>query len=122
MRVGHDISMLWVNDQLFLIRNHTAQTIKYPRLHSPLLPKKDAGSALLVVLILLFGFLVAAFFGWSIVADSNPGPHANHQLVLIPFQTALSALVIPLPLVLRWALRCNAYNRRLRDYLAIKLQ
>ena len=94
-----------MNDQLFLIRNHTAQTIKYPRLQGRLLPEKDAGSALLALLILLFAFLVATFFGWSIVADSNPGSYANLQILLIPFRTALTAfaliLVIPLPFVLR---------------------
>lgn len=67
--------------------------------------RKDAGSALLALLILLFAFLVATFFGWSIVADSNPGSYANLQILLIPFRTALTAfaliLVIPLPFVLR---------------------
>ena len=44
MRYGHDVTMLWANDQLYAIANHTTQKIKYPRLHRAILPQKKVGS------------------------------------------------------------------------------
>jgi hypothetical protein len=43
---------------------------------------------------------VITLFGWSIVADSNPGSLTDLQILLIPFQTALTALALSAQLFL----------------------
>jgi hypothetical protein len=44
MRFGHDATMLWANEQLFAIANHTTGKIRYPALHWAILPEKKVGS------------------------------------------------------------------------------
>jgi hypothetical protein len=44
MRYGHDATMLWANNQLFAIANHTTNQVRYPALHRAILPEKKVGS------------------------------------------------------------------------------
>ena len=80
MRYGHDVTMLWANDQLYAVANHTTQKIKYPALNRPILPQKKVGSILfhLVALPVLLG--LAALFLWIGLAYTKAAAHGHSRM------------------------------------------
>jgi hypothetical protein len=141
MRYGHDVTMLWANDQLYAVANHTTQKIKYPALNRPILPQKKVGSGVGSIVL----FLVLAVLGGiaSLVLTISflmivPGPwwqqqpHYRHiyeqtsaaSLVGLSFMAITILLVAVLPVALR--ARSNAKNRSFNEkqgnYVSVKLR
>jgi hypothetical protein len=80
MRYGHDATMLWANDQLYAIANHTTGQIKYPALNRPILPQKKVGSILfhIVALPVLLG--LTALFLWIGLAYTKAAAHGQSRM------------------------------------------
>jgi hypothetical protein len=141
MRFGHDATMIWANDQLFAIANHTTGNIKYPGLHRAILPEKNVGSAFVSIVL----FLILAVLGWAISMVltisylvmvpghwSQQQPHHPHvyeqssaaSLVGLVFLTVTILLVAVLPVALRARgnAKNRAFNQRQANYLTDTLR
>jgi hypothetical protein len=77
MRYGHDVTMLWANDQLYAIANHTTGQIKYPRLHRAILPGKQVGSILFHIIVLPVLLGLTALCLWIALAYTNAAIHGH---------------------------------------------
>jgi hypothetical protein len=138
MRYGHDATMLWANDQLFAIANHTTQKIKYPALNRPILPQKNIcstfGSIVLFLILAVLGGITSITLTGAFLAIAAPGlwqhHHQHYELTSTGSNLALLVVTISVLLVagLPVALRARgnakkrSYNQRQDTYLSVKLR
>jgi hypothetical protein len=138
MRYGHDVTMLWANDQLYAIANHTTQKIKYPALNRPILPQKKIGSTfgsiLLFLILAVLGGIVSIMFTGTFLAIAVPGlwqhHHQHYELTstgsnLVLLVVTISILLVaglPLGLRARDSAKKRSYNQRQDSYLTDKLR
>ena len=138
MRYGHDATLLWANDQLFAIANHTTGQIRYPALHRAILPEKTVGSAfvslVLFFILALFGGVASFMFvGAFLMIVHGPWSQLHHhqyQLtqtgsylgLLIATLSTLIIAGLPIALRARGNAKNRSYNQRQANYLADKLR
>jgi hypothetical protein len=138
MREGHDATMLWANDQLFAIANHTTGQIKYPRLRRAILPEKNVGlSCFTIAILLILGLIEGAasfvFVGGFLTMVHGPWSqlhHHHYQLtqtgsvlgLLIATIATLIIGALPFALLARGNAKNRAYNQRQDSYLTDKLR
>lgn len=138
MRLGHDVTMLWANDQLYAINNHTTNRIKYPGLRRAILPEKNVGSAfvsiVLFVILAVLGGLMSLTLTGALLAIAAPGLWQHHHqhyeltstgsflvLLIVTISTLLVAGV-PVALRARGNAKNRAYNQRQANYLTHTLR
>jgi hypothetical protein len=138
MRFGHDATLLWANNQLFAIANHTTQKIKYPSLNRPILPQKKIsstfGSIVLFLILAIVSGITSLVLTGALLAVAAPGlwqhHHQHYELTatgsnLVLLVVTISILLVAgLPIVLR--ARGNAknrsFNQKQKTYLSVKLR
>jgi hypothetical protein len=138
MRIGHDVTMLWANDQLYAINNHTTNRIKYPGLRRAILPEKIVGLSFFTVAFLLFlalfeGFASLVFAGLFLTMVHGPWSQLyHHQYILTQSGSNLGLLIaviatviiggLPFALLARGNAKNRAYNQRQANYLTDTLR
>jgi hypothetical protein len=138
MRFGHDATLLWANDQLFAIANHTTGKIRYPALHRALLPEKIVGLSCFTVAILLFlavleGIMSLMLTGAILTIVHGPWSQLHHHqyhltqtgsniALLIAMVATLIIGGLPFFLLARGNAKNRAFNQRQANYLAEKLR
>jgi hypothetical protein len=138
MRYGHDVTMLWANDQLYAVANHTTGQIKYPRLNRVILPQKSVGLsfftiAVLLVLALFEGIISLLFAELFLTTVHGPWSQLHHhqyQLTQVGANLGLLIAIIatvvigglPFALLARGNAKNRAYNQRQDNYLTVKLR
>jgi hypothetical protein len=138
MRYGHDVTMLWANDQLYAVANHTTGQIKYPRLHRAIFPQKSVGLsfftiAVLLVLALFEGIISLLFAELFLTTVHGPWSQLHHhqyQLTQVGANLGLLIAIIatvvigglPFALLARGNAINRAYNQRQDNYLTVKLR
>jgi hypothetical protein len=138
MRFGHDVTMIWANDQLYAINNHTTNRIKYPGLRRAILPEKNVSSAfvsfVLFLILAVLGGLMSLMLTGALLAIAAPGlwqhHHQHYELnstgsFLVLFIVTISILIIagvPVALRARGNAKNRAYNQRQANYLTDTLR
>ena len=71
--------MLWANDQLYAIANHTTAQLKYPRLGRPILPQKQVGGILFHIIMLPLLLGLTALCLWILLAYTTAAIHGRTE-------------------------------------------
>jgi hypothetical protein len=138
MRYGHDTTMLWANEQLFAIANHTTGKIRYPALHRAILPEKHVGLSFFTIAVLLFlalfeGVILLLFVELFLTSVHGPWSQLyHHQYQLTQMGSNLGLLIatvatliiggLPFALLGRGNAKNRSYNQRQENYLADRLR
>ena len=138
MRYGHEATLLWANEQLFAIANHTTGKIKYPALHRAILPEKHVGLSFFTIAVLLFlavceGIMSLLLTGAFLTIVHGPWSQLHHhqyQLtqtgsnigLLIAMVATLIMGGLPFALLARGNAKNRSYNQRQENYLADRLR